>query len=89
MSNTLKNDNLAVWALEMVYADGPSGRHGIARGWGSVAIQKDGTVWIEAEDARSVDDDNRPFRLRLTLRTFEDVLELVEEAPHLLGAATR
>ena len=85
MSNTLKNDHLALWALELVYSDTPAGRRKVAQGSGMVVLQQDGTVRIEAKDVRWTDEHGRRFYFRLNLRFFEDLLEVVEEAPHLIG----
>jgi hypothetical protein len=84
MSQTLDNDHLALWAVELVYSDVPSDRRKVVQGSGVVALQQDGTIRIEASHIKWNDEDGAPFHFRLNLRVFADLPEIVEEAPHLI-----
>ena len=82
----LHDGQLALWALELVYPNPPQQRDNVARGSGTMAIQPDGTVYIDGSDIQLTDDWGRPFYLRLKMRVYEGLDEVVEKDPHLIGA---
>jgi hypothetical protein len=82
----LRDGQLAIWALELVYPHPPQRRGNVARGSGTMAVQPDGTISIDGSPARLTDKWGRPFYLRLKMRIYEGVDEVVEKDPHLIGA---
>ena len=86
MSKRLHDGQVAIWALELVYPDPPQRRGNVARGSGALVVQRDGTVSIDGSPARLTDEWGRPFYLKLKMRIYEGVDEIVENDPHLIGA---
>jgi hypothetical protein len=85
----LHDGQIALWALELVYPYPPQ-RHGnIARGSGTMVVQRDGTVCIDGSDVQLTDEWGRPFYLRLKMRVYEGLDEVVAKDPDLAGAFAR
>jgi hypothetical protein len=82
----LHDGQVAIWALELVYSHPPQRRGNIARGSGTMAIQPDGTISIDGNPARLTDEWGRPFYLRLKMRVYEGIDEVVDKDPHLIAA---
>ena len=82
----LHDGQLALWALELVYPHPPQKQGNVARGSGTMAIQSDGTVCIDGSEVQLTDEWGRPFYLRLKMRVYEGIDEVVERDPHLIGA---
>jgi hypothetical protein len=82
----LHNGQVALWAVELVYPHPPQQRGNVARGSGTMAIQPDGTVCIDGSEVQLTDEWGRPFYLRLKMRVYEGLDEVVERDPHLIGA---
>ena len=82
----LRDGQLALWALELVYPHPPQKQGNVARGSGTMAIQPDGTVCIDGSEVQLTDEWGRPFYLRLKMRVYEGIDEVVERDPHLIGA---
>jgi hypothetical protein len=82
----LRDGQMAIWALELVYPHPPQRRGNVAHGSGTMAVQPDGTISIDGSPARLTDEWGRPFYLRLKMRIYEGVDEVVEKDPHLIGA---
>ena len=72
------------WAF--VYPHPPQTQGSLARGSGTMVVQPDGTVCIDGSDIQLTDDWGRPFYLRLKMRVYEGLDEVVEKDPHLIGA---
>ena len=85
-SKRLHDGQVAIWALELVYPHPPKQRGHVARGSGTMMLQPDGTLCIDGSPARLKDEMGRPFYLRLNMRIYEGVDEIVEKDPHLIGA---
>jgi hypothetical protein len=51
-----------------------------------MVVQPDGTFCIDGSPARLTDEWGRPFYLRLNMRIYEGLDEVVEKDPHLIGA---
>jgi hypothetical protein len=51
-----------------------------------MAIQPDGTISIDGSRARLTDEWGRPFYLRLKMRVYEGIDEVVDKDPHLISA---
>ena len=83
----LHDGQVAIWALELVYPQPPRRCGSVARGSGTMEVQPDGTVCIDGSPARLTDEWGRPFYLRLKMRIYEGVDEVVEKDPHLIGAS--
>ena len=86
MSKKLRNGQVAIWAVELVYPDPPQRQGKVAHGSGTLLVQRDGTVSIDGSPARWTDEWGRPFYLRLNMRIYEGIDEVVEKDPHLIGA---
>jgi hypothetical protein len=84
--NQLHDGQIALWALELVYPHPPQRQGNIARGSGTMAIQPDGTLCVDGKDVQLADEWGRPFYLRLKMRIYEGLDELIEKDPHLIGA---
>lgn len=82
----LHDGQIALWAVELVYPHPPQQRSNVARGSGTMAIQRDGTVCIDGSEVQLTDEWGRPFYLRLKMRVYEGLDEVVEKDPHLIGA---
>jgi hypothetical protein len=82
----LHDGQVAIWALELVYPHAPQRRGNIARGSGTMALQPDGTISIDGSPARLTDEWGRRFYLRLKMRVYEGIDEVVEKDPHLIAA---
>src|SRR5271168_5117155 len=85
-SKRLHDGQVAIWALELVYPHPPKRRGHVARGSGTMMLQPDGTLCIDGSPARLKDEMGRPFYLRLNMRIYEGIDEIVEKDPHLIGA---
>jgi hypothetical protein len=86
-ANKRRHDGqVAIWALELVYPQPPQRRGNIARGSGTMVVQPDGTFCIDGGPDQLTDEWGRPFHLRLKMRIYEDLDEVVEKDPHLIGA---
>ena len=77
---------VALWALELVYPQPPAQRGNVARGSGTMIVQPDGTLCIDGKDVHLTDESGRPFYLRLKMRVYEGMDEVIEKDPHLIGA---
>src|ERR1700751_158035 len=77
---------IALWALELVYPHAPLQRGNVARGSGTMVIQPDGSICIDGSDIQLADEWGRTFYLRLKMRVYEGLDEVVERDPHLIGA---
>jgi hypothetical protein len=86
MRKRLRDGQVAIWAVELVYPHPPQRRGSVARGSGKMVLQPDGTVCIDGSHVRVTDEWGRPFYLRLNMRIYEGVDEIVEKDPHLIGA---
>ncbi len=86
MSKTLRSGQVAIWAVELVYPHPPQRRGRVANGSGTIVLQTDGTACIDGSPARLTDDWGRPCYLRLNMRIYEGIDEVVEKDPHLIGA---
>ncbi len=84
----LHDGQLALWALELVYPHPPQQQGNVARGSGTMMVQPDGTVCIDGSDVKLTDEWGRTFYLRLKMRVYEGLDEVVEKDPHLVGAFT-
>ena len=82
----LHDGQVALWAVELVYPHPPKHQGNVARGSGTMVVQLDGTVCIYGSDAQLTDKWGRPFYLRLKMRVYEGLDEVVERDPHLIGA---
>jgi hypothetical protein len=51
-----------------------------------MVVQPDGTFCIDGGPDQLTDEWGRPFHLRLKMRIYEDLDEVVEKDPHLIGA---
>ena len=85
----LHDGQIALWALELVYPAPPQRRGNIARGSGTMVVQPDGTVCIDGSDVRLIDEWGRTFYLRLKMRVYEGLDEVVDNDPHLVAAFAR
>jgi hypothetical protein len=81
-----RDGQVALWALELVYPAPPRQRDNIARGSGTMVLHHDGTVCIDGSDVQLTDEWGRPFYLRLRMRVYDGLDEVVESDPHLIGA---
>jgi hypothetical protein len=84
----LHDGQLALWALELVYPHPPQQQGNVARGSGTMMVQPDGTVCIDGSDVELTDEWGRTFYLRLKMRVYEGLDEVVDKDPHLVGAFT-
>lgn len=82
----LHDGQVALWALELVYPSPPRQRGNVARGSGTMTVQPDGTLCVDGKDVRLTDECGRPFYLRLKMRVYEGLDEVIEKDPHLIGA---
>jgi hypothetical protein len=82
----LHDGQVAIWALELVYPHPPKRRGNVARGSGTMVFDPDGTLCIGGDHAQLTDEWGRPFYLRLKMRIYEGIDEVVENDPHLIGA---
>ena len=55
-------------------------------GPGTMAIHPDGTLCIDGSEVQLTDEWGRPFYLRLKMRVYEGIDEVVERDSHLIGA---
>ena len=85
----LHDGQIALWALELVYPHLAQRRGNIARGSGTMVVQPDGTVCIDGSAVQLTDEWGRPFYLRLKMRVYEGLDQVVDEDPHLVGAFAR
>jgi hypothetical protein len=81
----LHDGQFGIWALELVYPHPPKRQGNVARGSGTMSMQPDGTICIDGSDAGLTDEWGRPFYLRLKMRVYEGMDEMVENDPHLIG----
>jgi hypothetical protein len=86
MNKRLHNGQVAIWVVELVYPYPPQRRGNLARGAGSMSLRPDGTFCVDGSHAQLTDEWGRPFYLRLNMRIYENVDEVVEKDPHLIGA---
>jgi hypothetical protein len=90
IGNTKLHDGqIALWALELVYPHPPQRRGNIARGSGTMVVQRDGTVCIDGSDVQLTDEWGRPFYLRLKMRVYEGLDDVVDKDLHLVQAFAR
>jgi hypothetical protein len=82
----LHDGQIALWALELVYPHPPQQQGNVARGSGTMVLQRDGTVCIDGSEVRLTDEWGRPFYLRLKMRIYEGLDEVVDKDPRLIGA---
>jgi hypothetical protein len=82
----LHDGQVALWALELVYPHPPQQQGNVARGSGTMVLQRDGTVCIDGSDVQLTDEWGRPFYLRLKMRIYEGLDEVVDRDPHLIGS---
>ena len=82
----LHDGQVALWALELIYPQPPQQRGNVARGSGTMVVQPDGTVCIDGSDVQLTDEWGRPFDLRLKMRVYEGLDEVVEKDLNLIGA---
>ena len=54
-----------------------------------MVVERNGTLCVDGSAVQLNDEGGRPFYLRLKMRVYEGLDEVVEKEPHLIGAFAR